>query len=767
MQPLPYIQKKRSTGSAKSSPSKLRLDISKECASPGVPLFLQRSSAACFSTTEQRRTKDDLTAAPVSPKLIVGPPDDAYEQEADWVASYVMRSSDTGADRIIGEDSSEQDGILRPKAISPPYVTSSCPMCAEEEEDNSSRLDIQPKKTESATNSTKAALAQLSFEGGQPLPDHVRSRIEPVLGRDLSQVRVHSDARANLAARSIQAKAFTHRKDIYLGKGQSAHDVGLMSHEATHVIQQGPDKLRRYAPEDVLQSSITESFVRALGDEDLRLAHGLTVSALTSSGSNRPEREALNSNRTFLAAEAEMRGIDLAEHQELSGNSLDAEKFIPVIYEAEEITLFGLGEPFGEPASSTPEIPALVLPANVGGLPKGGAEPHGIPFISSFGTSVGMSSHMLAMGEHAAMSAEGNLMTMFGPQTGRGAFGQTLRGMTSQQYWGSFVPRPGAIALDRVLDRVPRDLDPYYTIVRTGRPSPGLGLDIRLVANVTDDQVMTIPRLIQQYNAGTISAADRNLLLELARYHANGTPRATPFTSYMVTNTPAPNVGNRLFRVRIRVPANQALNHLFENAEEAEFLLSMDHKGKLTQVSAGTQPMNSPAAGRTTRFLYHHGNKIRWAGRVALVAAAAYGTHRVATAPVNQRGRIAGEEIGGLAAGAAGTVLSGAGCIALGIATGGLALFACGLIGGVALGALGRYAGGEIGDTLQHDAMAPAQWVVDHAVSAWTDPMIKSGDPVHRADGVAIRRVVYQDDPFSLMYLMNRFCGGCMSVPWW
>ena len=79
---------------------------------------------------------------------------------------------------------------------------------------------------------------QLS-NGGLPLSDTVRSSIEPVLGADLGNVRVHSDANSNDAAKLLQAKAFTHGTHIWLGPDQSADDIGLMAHEATHVVQQG------------------------------------------------------------------------------------------------------------------------------------------------------------------------------------------------------------------------------------------------------------------------------------------------------------------------------------------------------------------------------------------------------------------------------------------------------------------------------------------------------------------------------------------------
>jgi len=63
--------------------------------------------------------------------------------------------------------------------------------------------------------------------------------VEPVLGADLSSVRVHSGVQAKEASQSLNAKAFTHRNDIFLGEGQSPHDTRLMAHEATHTVQQG------------------------------------------------------------------------------------------------------------------------------------------------------------------------------------------------------------------------------------------------------------------------------------------------------------------------------------------------------------------------------------------------------------------------------------------------------------------------------------------------------------------------------------------------
>ncbi len=82
-----------------------------------------------------------------------------------------------------------------------------------------------------------------SPDTGAPIRDSVRSRVEPVLGADLLGVRVHSGPAAHDASRALRATAFTHKNDIYLGRGASADDAELLAHEATHAVQQGSGRL--------------------------------------------------------------------------------------------------------------------------------------------------------------------------------------------------------------------------------------------------------------------------------------------------------------------------------------------------------------------------------------------------------------------------------------------------------------------------------------------------------------------------------------------
>jgi hypothetical protein len=89
-----------------------------------------------------------------------------------------------------------------------------------------------------------ASMAQAADEAvahagpGRPMNEQTRDTLETRMHRDLSGVRIHDDDAAHEAARDLNARAFTHGHDIWLGRGESDSDLGLMAHEATHVVQQ-------------------------------------------------------------------------------------------------------------------------------------------------------------------------------------------------------------------------------------------------------------------------------------------------------------------------------------------------------------------------------------------------------------------------------------------------------------------------------------------------------------------------------------------------
>jgi DNA-directed RNA polymerase subunit M/transcription elongation factor TFIIS len=99
---------------------------------------------------------------------------------------------------------------------------------------------VQRKETDTSVvgeTNLESRLNQ-SKGGGRPLPDEVRSFMEPRFGTDFSQVRVHTGAEAVQMNRAVGAKAFAHQQDIYYGAGESPRKDELTAHELTHVVQQ-------------------------------------------------------------------------------------------------------------------------------------------------------------------------------------------------------------------------------------------------------------------------------------------------------------------------------------------------------------------------------------------------------------------------------------------------------------------------------------------------------------------------------------------------
>ena len=73
---------------------------------------------------------------------------------------------------------------------------------------------------------------------GEALPSSLRSFFEPRLGRQLSDVRLHTGEHAAQTASGLGAQAFTYGSHVWLGRGQSVEANELMAHELAHVVQQ-------------------------------------------------------------------------------------------------------------------------------------------------------------------------------------------------------------------------------------------------------------------------------------------------------------------------------------------------------------------------------------------------------------------------------------------------------------------------------------------------------------------------------------------------
>lgn len=186
------------------------------------------------------------SAAPVQTKLTIGQPNDQYEQEADRVAKQVMSMAPPATPNIQRQAEEKQEEVqTKPLAQTITSIVqrqevlegdepiqAKCESCEEEEQVQRSPNGVPQVQAdlENRLNASKG--------GGSPLPNEVRSFMEPRFKADFSQVRVHTDGEAVQMNRELGAQAFTHRNHIYYGAGKVPAKDELTGHELTHVVQQ-------------------------------------------------------------------------------------------------------------------------------------------------------------------------------------------------------------------------------------------------------------------------------------------------------------------------------------------------------------------------------------------------------------------------------------------------------------------------------------------------------------------------------------------------
>jgi len=101
---------------------------------------------------------------------------------------------------------------------------------------------LQRKAAGSAGLYAPAVVDEVLRSSGDTLDPETRAFFEARFGQDLSQVRIHTDARAAESAHAVNALAYTVGSDIAFAAGRfapaSKEGSRLLAHELTHVIQQ-------------------------------------------------------------------------------------------------------------------------------------------------------------------------------------------------------------------------------------------------------------------------------------------------------------------------------------------------------------------------------------------------------------------------------------------------------------------------------------------------------------------------------------------------
>jgi hypothetical protein len=147
----------------------------------------------------------------VQAKLEIGEPNDKFEQEADSIADGVVNTPDLQT-KPIGQNNT-------------PTIMA---------KGEAGGIKASPK-VESQINSSKGQ--------GAALPKDTQKEMGGKIGSDFSDVKVHTDSNAIQMNKDLNAKAFTHGKDVYFNEGNynpgSKNGKHLLAHELTHTVQQG------------------------------------------------------------------------------------------------------------------------------------------------------------------------------------------------------------------------------------------------------------------------------------------------------------------------------------------------------------------------------------------------------------------------------------------------------------------------------------------------------------------------------------------------
>ena len=219
----------------------------------------QKSGSAVISSDTKYNTRravirNILNASEIQKKLVIGTPDDVYEKEADRVAEQVTSMSEPGI-QLREEAAEDEPEVPRSitvdhrdwtlKRFSSKYEKIIQPKVSykEDAELEPSQSNPVPHHSQPVSNDVQRQIQSLTGSG-QPLSITETQYFEPRFGINFQNVRIHSDSRAALINRAINARAFTLGGNVVFGNGQYAPgtQVGrkLLAHELTHVVQQAP-----------------------------------------------------------------------------------------------------------------------------------------------------------------------------------------------------------------------------------------------------------------------------------------------------------------------------------------------------------------------------------------------------------------------------------------------------------------------------------------------------------------------------------------------
>lgn len=203
--------------------------------------FFGPSRSAGFFSPVLRKARSPVE---VQTKLSVSKPADPLEKQADRAADQVMRMPD------------QPQRTTTSPVTQPPTVQRAV----------AERVQRFGLGAPSAAANVKESIQQAST-GGQTLSSEVTTFMQPRLGADVSNVRVHTDEGAASLNNHLSARAFTYGNHVFFGRNQyqpgSAEGRHLIAHELSHTIQQGATVQRKAAATPEVQRAQSPPLVNA------------------------------------------------------------------------------------------------------------------------------------------------------------------------------------------------------------------------------------------------------------------------------------------------------------------------------------------------------------------------------------------------------------------------------------------------------------------------------------------------------------------------
>ena len=218
-----------------------------------APFYAAPRAASVTRRSQIVHNQASASRLHVQAKMSVSVPGEPAEAEADTVADAVMRmpapAAATPASTSDKSDKASASRLPRLANIRPPSVPSVAPVIpvaaravSPSSAEPAADVNGGGGNVDAGADSAPAVSHALSGGGGAPLDASARSFLEPRMGHDLSDVRVHTGERAAKSAQAVNAQAYTVGRDVVFGAGayQPGSSAGrkLLAHELTHVVQQ-------------------------------------------------------------------------------------------------------------------------------------------------------------------------------------------------------------------------------------------------------------------------------------------------------------------------------------------------------------------------------------------------------------------------------------------------------------------------------------------------------------------------------------------------